>query len=63
MHPGRRLASCPSVKAITGSTSQAATVTSAATAVTAATATRQFHSRLIAAVAGLPTTTARLMPT
>jgi hypothetical protein len=46
-----------------GNMIQAATVTTAANTVTAATATRQFHARLIAAVAGLPTTTARLMPT
>ena len=48
---------------ISGSISRAANVTTAAATVTHTTASRQPHIRLKAAVSGLPTTSARLVPT
>ena len=46
-----------------GSMIRAATVTTAAATVTHTTASRQPHIRLMAAVSGLPSTSARLVPT
>ena len=52
-----------SVSTISGNITRAATVTMAAATVTHTTARRQPHIRLMAAVSGLPTTSARLVPT
>ncbi len=48
---------------IGGSVTHAASVTAAAATVTTTTASRQPHSSLIAAVSGLPTTSASVVPT